>query len=148
MDPLERRNVARAVVLAALVAAGLALWLGLDGEFHGGLPGIALGSPFLLHVERALVLVAGIAALLMFTVRGWAGYFPSKFSTAGAEYFDRSAVNEAAESWNAVYDEIDRLDAMHRGLAGSTQVLLDVVERDVAALKRTSRQTPKTDDML
>lgn len=134
LDPLERRHIARAVVLAALVAAGLTLWLGVDGEFHDGLPGIALGSPFLLHVERALALVAGIAALLMFAVRGWAGYFPSKISTGGAEYFDRSAAGEAAESWNAVYDEIDRLNATYRGLAGSTQARLDEVEHDVGAL--------------
>ena len=147
-DPLEQRYVARAIVLIALVATGLGSWLGIDGKFHDGLPGIALGSPFLIHVERALVVGAGIAAILMFAVRGWAGYFPAKISTSGAEYFRRPALDEIVESEVAAHDEILRLEAIQERLARSTRLRLDGLDREIASMKRQRARNRSTDDML
>jgi hypothetical protein len=146
LDPLERRRVARAVVLISLIAAGFVHWLGVDAEFHEGLPGIALGSPFLLHAERALVLAVGITALLMFAVRGWAGYFPSKITTSGAEYPHRP-VDEVLKSGEAVYDEIVDLKKVHKALAEGTHARLDGFEREITTL-RAQVDGQRIDDML
>lgn len=57
---------------------------------------MALDSPFLFDLERAIVVAAIVAAVLIFTIRAWHGYYPSKLSTTGAEYPEREAVEQVA----------------------------------------------------
>ena len=144
IDPLERRGLARAVVLVALTATSITLALGPSSEIAHPLPGVALGSPLVLQLERALIVGAGVAALLVFAARGWAGYFPSKISTAGAEYLEPPDVHHVVQSGNAIYDEFERLNFVHHELAESTRVRLDEIERRMGI----ARQTSRTDDML
>lgn len=115
-DPLERPRVARLVVLAALLGSALAL-LGLESRFHQGLPGVALGSPFLLQVERILVVGAAVSGLLIFAIRGWAGYFPSKLSATGAEYAARAAVVDSVRNEDEIAELLAGLDADRTALA-------------------------------
>jgi hypothetical protein len=85
-DPLADPATARAV---AIVTA-LALLCGpLISAVNGGprsLPGIALASPVLFHMERGVIAAALVTASAIFVVRAWAGYYPAKLSTTGAEY--------------------------------------------------------------
>jgi hypothetical protein len=91
-DPLEGVWHGRFVVLLTAGAVLVSLVVSAAGGTPPELPGIALDSPALLHLERALVVGAVIAGSSIFLIRGWAGYFPSKLSTTGAEYANWSTV--------------------------------------------------------
>lgn len=56
------------------------------------LPGVALGYPALLHVERAAALLGGLGAVLLVTYRTAQANFPS--SLGNVTYSDRSDVKE------------------------------------------------------
>jgi hypothetical protein len=81
LDPLERLWRGRAVVVVAGLTVISVLVISAKGDVPSDLPGVALGSPTLLHIERALLVGASIAGSFIFLIRGWAGYFPSEFST-------------------------------------------------------------------
>jgi hypothetical protein len=147
LDPLERVWRGRAVVLVAGLTVLLVLAVSASGGTPKTLPGIALGSPALLHIERALLVGASIAGCFIFLIRGWAGYFPSKLSTGGAEYPHRP-VDEVVESGDAIYDEIDGLKKVHKALAGSTHARLDGCEREIATLRAQVIDGRRADDML
>lgn len=97
VDPLERIWHGRAVVLVIASAVFVSMVASAAGGTPSELPGIALGSPALLHLERALLVGAAIAGSSIFLTRGWAGYFPSKLSTAGAEYAALTTAENAGE---------------------------------------------------
>jgi hypothetical protein len=88
------------------------------------LPGVALGSPVLLHAERALALSAVVVAMVSIGVQAARGRLPIELSTSGlryeAEAADRAAaaVTELQEQYDdllAVVDALaDRLDAPPR----------------------------------
>jgi hypothetical protein len=88
------------------------------------LPGVALGSPVLLHAERALALAAVVVAMVSIGVQAARGRLPIELSTSGlryeAEAADRAAaaVTELQEQYDdllAVVDALaDRLDAPPR----------------------------------
>jgi hypothetical protein len=64
-----------------LVAAAIATGVGLSIA-HGPpaeMPGVSLGWPWLLHLERGVALLAVAAAALLVGVRGTRGRFPSRF---------------------------------------------------------------------
>jgi hypothetical protein len=95
-----------------------------DRRDPGQLPGVALGSPVLLHAERVLALFAVVVALLSIGAQAARGRLPVELSTSGlryeAEVADRAAgaVAELQEQYDdllAVVDALaDRLDAPHR----------------------------------
>src|SRR5680860_1283885 len=85
-DPLERPRSRRLVVVAPLLGAGLAFVSSSRRRDPSELPGVALDWPLLLDLERAVIVGAIVAILMIFAIRGWRGYFPSKLSTNGAEY--------------------------------------------------------------
>jgi hypothetical protein len=117
---MKRRVLATAalVVLAACVTVTL-----IEGRPRH-LPGVALGSPVLLHAERALALLAVTVAMLSIGVQAARARLPIELSTSGlryeAEAADRAAaaVAELQEQYDdllAVVDELaDRLDAPQR----------------------------------
>jgi len=110
-DPLESVRHGRVVVVVIAAAVFVALVLSAAGGTPSELPGIALGSPALLHLERALIVGAAIAGSSIFLTRGWAGYFPSKLSTTGAEYADRSTVERVEGITHVATSAIDDLRA-------------------------------------
>jgi hypothetical protein len=65
------------LLVGVAIASGMALSTtqGVPAE----LPGPSLGSPLLLHVERALALLGLLAAALIVGVRATRGWFPARF---------------------------------------------------------------------
>jgi hypothetical protein len=115
------RRVLAVAVGGALVAC-VAITLVEGRPRH--LPGVALGSPVLLHAERALALSAVVVAMASIGVQAARGRLPIELSTSGlryeAEAADRAAaaVTELQEQYDdllAVVDALaDRLDAPQR----------------------------------
>ena len=114
----------RVLAIAALAALAVGVTVTLIEGRPRHLPGVALGSPVLLHAERALTLFAVTVAMLSIGVRAARGRLPIELSTSGlryeAEAADRAAaaVAELQEQYDdllAVVDELaDRLDAAQR----------------------------------
>lgn len=115
------RRLLALVVVAALVACLVATLV--EGRPQH-LPGVALGSPVLLHAERMLALLAVSVAMLSIGLQALRGRLPIELSTTGlryeAEAADRAAaaVAELQEQYDdllAVVDALaDRLDAPQR----------------------------------
>jgi hypothetical protein len=113
-----RRRLVAGTVLALLVACVVAT---LIEGCPRRLPGVALGSPVLLHAERALALLAVIVAALSIGVQAARGRLPIELSTSGLRYEAEAADDAAAavvqlqeqfDDLVAIVDELaDRLDA-------------------------------------
>lgn len=134
MDPLERTWHGRVVVLLTAGTVLVALCLSAAGGAPTALPGVALGSPALLHVERALVVGAGMASTFIFLIRGWVGYFPSKLSTSGAEYADRSTMDAVSDGSRVAATAIEDFQAKQLEVNRGVQSALVGLEHDLGAL--------------
>lgn len=88
---MTRRAIAGGV--AAIVAALVVTTV--EGTPHH-LPGVALGSPILLHAERALALLAVTVAGASIVVQAARGRLPIELSTSGLRYEAEAADNTAA----------------------------------------------------
>jgi hypothetical protein len=114
----------RVLAIAALAAVGVCVTVTLIEGRPRHLPGVALGSPVLLHAERVLALFAVIVAMLSIGVQAARGRLPIELSTSGlryeAEAADRAAaaVAELQEQYDdllaVVVELADRLDAPQR----------------------------------
>jgi hypothetical protein len=133
LDPLERVWRGRAVVLVAGLTVILVLVVSATGGVPSDLPGVALGSPALLHIERALLVGASIAGFI-FLIRGWAGYFPSKLSTTGAEYARPATVASISDGTQLAMGAIEDLRADQLAINRSMFSKLDEVRREMYAL--------------
>jgi hypothetical protein len=89
------------------------------------LPGVALGSDALLHVERAAAFFAIVVAVLSVLAQSARGRLPTQFSTSGLAY----EANAADDTWAAVKD-----------LQAQVDDLQDVVDRLVLLLGRQLAQ--------
>jgi len=115
------RQLAALAVLGAVVAC-VAVTLIEGGPRH--LPGVALGSPVLLHAERALAMLAALVAMLSIGLQAARGRLPIELSTSGLRYEAEAADRAAAAvaELQAQYDDLlavvdalaDRLDAPQR----------------------------------
>jgi hypothetical protein len=86
--------------------------------------GVALGSPVLLHAERALAMLAVLVAMLSIGLHAARGRLPIELSTSGLRYEAEAADRAAAAvaELQAQYDDLlavvdaldDRLDAPQR----------------------------------
>lgn len=88
---MSRRALA-ATVAVAIVALVVTIIEGMPAR----LPGVALGSPILLHAERALALLAVAAATASIVVQAARGRVPIELSTSGLRYEAEAADNTAA----------------------------------------------------
>jgi hypothetical protein len=138
-DPLEAPGRRRAVVVTVGALAIGAFVGSVSSEVPTALPGVTLGSPFLLHIERALALGALVAVGLIFLMRGWEGYFPSKLSTAGAEYATRSATGDAARTQEDVGAGLAHMRRDRLKLAESLHEDMRAMERRIVALEAHGR---------
>ena len=100
---MTRRALAGAVaVVIATVTVSLT-----EGTPHQ-LPGVALGSPVLLHAERALALLAVTAAALSILVQAARGRLPIELSTSGLRY-EAEAADDAAAAAADLQEQLDDL---------------------------------------
>lgn len=72
------------------------------------LPGVALGSGFLLDLLRSALITAIFGVLLMVGVRAAFGHWPFEISTSGLKYSER---REVAETHSGLQDQVARLNA-------------------------------------
>ncbi len=91
-----------ALVLSA-VAAAFSVTAGAPTE----LPGVALGWPLLLHLERAAVLVAGLALVVLVGTRATMGHFPFRL---GQIEYAVAEINEQFEQTKRFHQE--QMDAL------------------------------------
>jgi hypothetical protein len=80
-----------------------------------GLPGVALGSDVLLHVERAAAFFAIVVAVLSVLAQSTRGRLPTQFTTTGLAYEadaaddTRAAVQDLQAQIDRLYDGLNRL---------------------------------------
>ncbi len=106
----------------------------VSGDVPSALPGIALGSHLLLHVERALAVGAMAATALIFLMRGWEGYFPLKLSTSGAEYMTRSAASDTVRNEDEMGAMLARMERDGVALASSLREDIRELEQRIDGL--------------
>ena len=82
-QPGRTRRMLGAGVAVLLVAA---ICVSLIEGSPRALPGVALGSPVLLHAERVLALVGVVIAALSVLVQAARGRLPVELSTSGLRY--------------------------------------------------------------
>ena len=104
--------------IPALMLLTVAVVLSTTGGTPGHLPGVALGWPLLLHLERGVVLVAGLALVILIGTRATLGHFP--FRLGQIEY----AVAEMNEQFELTkrfqQEQMDALeDVLDNGPTGS-----------------------------
>jgi hypothetical protein len=80
------------------------------------LPGVALGSPVLLHAERALALVAVVIAAASVLVQAGRGRLPVELSTTVLRY-EAEAADDAAAAVAELQAQFDDLVAIVDALA-------------------------------
>jgi hypothetical protein len=113
-----RRGEPLRVAVGVLVLAGLAasvlvnIWIDLPEGVD--LPGVALGSPALLVVERAMAFFAAWLLMLVVVAQAFRGRLPTEISGRGVRYADAEAV---------------------RGATMDTEAALHVVRRDITDLR-------------
>jgi hypothetical protein len=106
-----------------------------------------LDSPFLLDLERAAVVSAVMCGFMIFAIRGWDGYFPSKLSTTGAEYGERG-IGKASETSRNLGREVTDLTGDQLLLARATRKAVDDLVSEIDAIKQQLPRPSKDDDML
>ena len=100
---VTRRALAGAVAVVIATVTGSVI----EGTPHQ-LPGVALGSPVLLHAERALALLAVTAAALSILVQAARGRLPIELSTSGLRY-EAEAADDAAAAAADLQEQLDDL---------------------------------------
>jgi hypothetical protein len=103
-----------ALPLAAVIAAAVAVTL-IEGA-PARLPGVALGSTVLLHVERAAALFAISVAVISVLAQAARGRLPTQLSTSGIAY-DAEETRATATALAELQHEVDRHQAALDGLA-------------------------------
>lgn len=101
-----------ATFLGFVVAGILVSWLAI-GPPTGPLPGVALGSPALLHVLRGALLAALAGLLTILLVNGWAGKWPQQIGFGGASlgYDARESDKELSEAVEGLATDVQGLQA-------------------------------------
>jgi hypothetical protein len=91
VDPLTNRYAAVLVTAVLLGVVVASLLVAFSQARPRSLPGVALGSLAILHIEQAAVVALAVTILVVFLFRAAFGYFPSKVSTSGAEWTSGAA---------------------------------------------------------
>lgn len=92
----------------------------------GRLPGVALGSTVLLHVERTAALFGVAVALLSVLAQAARGRLPTQLSTAGLAY-DADVTDAVESAVEYLQGQVDRLQASLDRLG---QHVVDSKEKD------------------
>lgn len=101
--------------LPALVLLSLAVVLSSSAGTPNELPGVALGWPLLLHLERAVVLVAGLGLVVLVGARATMGRFP--FRLGQIEYAMERMTTEFGTAAQADRQRLDELEVIVAALS-------------------------------
>lgn len=120
------RGIVPILVIGGLsVSAALSLTAGVPDAAE--LPGVALGSPGLLVLERVMVAFAAWLALLTVVTEAIRGRLPVEVSGQGVRYASAEATEDAVrEVRGALRDNEASVEAVRRDLT----VLRDRIERE------------------
>jgi hypothetical protein len=88
--------------IPALALLAVAAVLSTTAGAPDDLPGVALGWPLLLHLERAAVLVAGLALVVLVGSRATMGHFPFRL---GQIEYAVAEINEQFEQTKRFHQE-------------------------------------------
>lgn len=135
-DPLENEILAKVVAGTTFVVMVVAYYFSAQQADARKLPAVALDSPFLFDLERAVLVAALFAASLIFLVRGWHGYYPSKVSTTGAEYPDREAVEMVTKGSDATATAVEELRTGQLEIAKAARDDFDLLKRELRSLEQ------------
>jgi hypothetical protein len=131
-DPLLRRWRGWLVVISVVSLAGFTTSV-LYGT-PAKLPGVALGFPLLLHLERAAALLAALAGVAVFAYMTSLGHLPSQLGNIGYATVDRQHALDRQVT--ELRQEIGtRLGLLERSRQASNQALL-LIRSDLADLDR------------
>jgi len=108
---MSPRGQRLALLLAAIVA--LAVVVTLIEDTPSRLPGVALGSAVLLHVERVAALFAIAVAIISVLTQATRGRLPTQLSTGGLAY----EADAVADTKIAVEDLQGQVDELQRQIA-------------------------------
>jgi hypothetical protein len=100
--------VSRRALAATVAVAIVALVATIIEGMPARLPGVALGSPILLHAERALALLAVAAATASIVVQAARGRVPIELSTSGLRY-EAEAADSTAAAMVELQEQFDEL---------------------------------------
>ena len=100
--------MSRRALVGTLAVAPAALVASILEGTPARLAGVALGSPILLHAERALALLAVTVAAASIVVQAARGRLPVELSTSGLRYEAEAADNTAA-AMTALQEQFDEL---------------------------------------
>jgi hypothetical protein len=107
-----KRRATRALVVAGL-AGSIAAAATMDVP-PGDPPGVALGSPMILAVERSALLFATWLATLVILAQAWQGRLPIEISGRGVRYADPAAVQASASAAEETLRKLEREFEMAR----------------------------------
>ena len=114
------RSRALAWSAASLAAASIAATL-VEGTPRD-LPGVALGSPVLLHAERALAVLGVVVAMVSILVQAARGRLPVELSASGLRY-EAEAAEDAATAAADLQEQLDDLSGTVLAIAERVDVL-------------------------
>jgi hypothetical protein len=85
----------------------LSVYWGIELDWTGQLPSVALGTRYVLYAERTVALFYVFLLLFVPLVRAIGGQLPSELSAKGAKWERSVALTE--EALRAIAEEVDRL---------------------------------------
>lgn len=96
----RRRKFPHVYAIVLLVGIAFAVVLTLESGLPAALPGVALGSNALLHVERAVAILLAIFLVFVVVARAWDGEIPDQISKDGIKYqqVGREVVDDAVDA--------------------------------------------------
>lgn len=123
----------RALVLVFVLALAGSIVVTLAEGTPNHLPGVALGSSVLLHIERGAAMFLGFVAGAVILIRSARGDLPTELGTRGLRYAEDAgaAVRYATEKVDALSRE---MDTQRTDQAQATEVI-QRLETDVAELR-------------
>ena len=123
VPPLSGKVLGIGLAVLLALALGASLVTGMPEK----LPGVALGSPVVLHAERVVAIFAAALLVLVVLVRAFQGMLPTELSGRGVKYAQREATEEIRD---ATATALEGLQTAQRVLAARVDALEDVLQQD------------------
>jgi hypothetical protein len=121
---VRRRYVGLITTAVLAVATVSTLLVGAPRE----LPGVALGSGLILHVERVATVAFGALLVAVVLVRGWSGELPSEISNQGLKYADKEATTRFRDETTAALEALKDQAEIERSARLALAARVDALE--------------------